>query len=524
MGVAESVRCIIYEPTAMSETPQEKLPKLKSSKVYTLKTKTKTPSQVSLPRPRYGDDHREAYVGTKSFRKAVEKISPELQSLVDMVIDPDVADAGIRWPNTYGLSSTYKSINTINAAFDANKQSVVYVHPRLSNAIFSTAGSTFIQPLLPSGSSAGNFIFQDLGMNEDSVPSAFLTAPWFFSSNHVALPVPVNVPAGTVNFLYPITWNSTDATPIAQFTFTNIGLGDVGQIQMRMRWYAADYSLLATVAQAVQANGVCQFTLNPSVATNLTSYISFEVFGALHPYTGRCLGQLREVGAGPFMNIVLGNTYTHCTVANLNGANLISGSSEEYCVIAQSLLCTHVGSTLQDGGVIATARVPADTAVGEKSEAGSDSAAGGNPHYNWISSLANNRYEGKVKNGSYSFYVGDDESAYFYRPVQEALDDLPYLISAFSTTDSATSIVRIKIISHIQFKSNSNVYAQLPSPYMRDVALMPHVLSVICSSYSNEDHKSSLKDTLKSLGKKAGKALLNPDNWMTAAKIAAMLL
>lgn len=309
----------------MSASPAEtpaKAAKAAKPKVY----KTK---QVALPRPRYGDSHPASYTVAKPFKKAVEKMSPEIRSLVDMVLDPDVADSGTRWPNTYGLSSTYKSINTINAAFDANKQSVVYVHPRLSNAIFSTAGASFLQLLVPSGSPAGNFVYQDLGLNEDSVPTAYLTAPWYFSSNHVALPVPVNVPAGTVNFLYPISWNSADGTSLAQFTFTNIGLGDVGQLQMRMRWYAADYSLLNSVTQAVQANGVCQFTLNPGLVTNVTAYISFEVFGATHPYDGRVLGQLREVGAGPFLAITLSNTYTHCTVANLNGSNLISGSSEE---------------------------------------------------------------------------------------------------------------------------------------------------------------------------------------------------
>lgn len=329
----------------MSDSIQSKAPKETKTKAKLSKSR-----QVALPRPRYGDAHVAAYTVSKPFKKAVEKMSPEVQSLVDMVLDPDTADAGTRWPNTYGLSSTYKSINTINAAFDVNQQSLVYVHPRLSNAIFSTAGSTYNQALVPSGTSAGNFVYQDLGLNEDSVPTAYLTAPWYFNANHVALPVPVNVPAGTVNFLYPISWNSTDTTPLAQFTFTNIGLGDVGQLQMRMRWYSVDYSLLLTVTSAVQANGVCQFQLNTGLPTNNTAYISLEIFGATHPYSGRVLGQLREVGAGPFLLITLPNTYSHCTVANLNGANLISGSSEEYVVLAQSLLCTHVGSTLPAGG------------------------------------------------------------------------------------------------------------------------------------------------------------------------------
>lgn len=504
-------------------------------------TKAKATKSKAAPRTSYSNENKDglvlskagnwykpyprpaAYSETSSFKKAYKKIDPEAQQLVDMVLDPDAVDSATRWPNTYGLSSTYKAINTINAAFDINRQSVVYVHPRLSNSIFSTAGSSYIQLLVPSGTSAGNFVYQDIALNEDSVRSAFLTAPWYFNGNHAALPIPVNAPVGTVNFLYPISWNSADATPVAQFLFTNIGLGDVGQLQMVARWYDTTFTQLNTTSVPVQANGVASIQLNPVLATNATAYISFEVFGAAHPYFGRVLGQLREVGAGPFMAVTLPNIYSHCTVANLNGANLISGSSEEYIILAQSLLCTHVGSTLQDGGVIATARVPGDTAVGEKSEAGSDSAAGGNPHYNWIASLANNRYEGKVKNGSYSFYLGDDETAYFYRPVQDEVDNLPYLISAFSTTDTAATVVRIKIISHIQFKSNSNVYAQLPSPYMKDVNLLPHLLSIVCSSYSNEDHKKSLKDTLKSIGKTVGKALINPKTWMTVAEVLALL-
>ena len=470
------------------------------------------------PRPRV-----EAYHEGSSFRAAYKKINPEAQQLIDMVLDPDAVDSATRWPNTYGLSSVYKSVNTINASFDTNKQSLVYVYPRLNNAIFTTAGNAFPQTLTVSGTSAGNFVYQDIAINEDTNQSAFITSPWYWSNNHVALPVPATV-AGNVQFLYPITWNSTDTTPVAQFLFTNIGLGDAGQLSMKMRWYDASMGLIQTTSTIVQANGVVSFPLNATATTNVTSYISLEVYLASHPYQGRVLGQLRETGAGPaFMGIVLSNTYTHCIAANVNGSGVVTGSSEEYIVLAQSLLCTHVGSTLQDGGVIATARVPADTAVGEKSEAGSDVAAGGNQHYNWLASLQNNRYDGKVKNGCYSFYLGDDETAYFYRPVQTEITDLPYMVAAFNTTDTAAAVVRIKIVTHIQFKSNSNVFAQLPSPYMKDVRLLPHLLSIVCSSYSNEDHKSSLKDTLKSIGKSVGKTLMSPKTWMTVAELVALL-
>lgn len=473
--------------------------------------------QVYKPRPR-----PQPSSDASAFKKTYKKVEPELQTLIDMVLDPDAVEQGARWPNHYGLSSTYRSTNIVNAAFDANKQSMAIVHPRLANAIFTTAGSAYTQALTVTGTAAGNFIFQDLAMDE-SHSIVKLSSPWYFNSNRVGLPQPTNVPGGEINQLYPISWNSTDATAICTFNLSNIGSGNVGQLQMRYRAYAADYSLLFTLTQAVQANGVCIFTINGTAATNVTAYISFEVFGAAHPYVGRLIGELREVGAGPFLSVTLPNVYHHCVVSELNGARTIINSAERYTVLAQSLLVTHVGSTLADGGVIATARVPGSTIVGDKAEAGSDSAAGGNNYYNWISSLPSNRYDGKVKTGAYSFFLGDDEESYFFRNVEEEYDQRPYLVAAFSTTDTASSVCRIKIVTHVAFKSNSTIYAQAASPYMRDARMLPHVLSLINSSYCNDEHKAGLKEQLKSVGRQVGKILMTPSTWTTAAEIIAML-
>lgn len=473
--------------------------------------------QIYRPRPR-----PQPASDASSFKKSYKKVEPELQGLIDMVLDPDAVEQGARWPNHYGLSSTYRSTNIVNAAFDANKQSMVIVHPRLANSIFSTAGTAYTQALTVTGTAAGNFIFQDIALDE-SHPDVKISAPWYFNSQRVALPQPTNVPAGITNQLYPISWNSTDATPIATFNLTNIGSGNVGQLQMRMRWFDATYTQIAVAQQVIQANGVCVFNLNATATTNITGFISFEVLGAVHPYIGRLIGELREVGGGPFMSVTLPNVYHHCVVSELNGARTIINSAETYTVLAQSLLVTHVGSTLADGGVIATARVPGSTVVGDKAEAGSDSAAGGNNYYNWISSLPANRYDGKVKMGCYSFYLGDDEESYFYRNVEEEYDQRPYLIAAFSTTDTASSVCRIKIVTHVAFKSNSTIYSQAASPYMRDAKMLPHVLSLINSSYCNDEHKAGLKEQLKSIGRQVGKVLVSPTTWTTVAEIMAML-
>jgi len=465
-----------------------------------------------------------AYSDTRSFTSGYQKASPELQALVDTVLDPDSVDAGARWPNSFGLSSVYKSVNTINAQFDKDAQSMVAVHPRLSNAIFSTAGDVYTQALVPVGTNLGNFLFQKVAINSNSVPVCPITAPWFFNNSHVALPQPANVPAGSTNFLYPIGWNSTDATAVLTMQFSGVVPADVGLFTVRIRWYDATLAQTHIVNLVLPAGGTVNQTLNPVVATNVTYYMSIELVQAFQPYEGTVTVQLKEVGGAPALNVILDNTYTHCIASNLNGATTISNSSEEYFVTAQSLLCTFQGSSLNNGGLISTARVPGDTALGEKTDPGAEAAAGGSSVYGWLASLQNNRYDGKLKNGSYTWYLGDSEEDYFYRPVQEFLDDLPYMVAAFSTTDTGPNIVRIKVVTHVMFKSNSNVYSQLPSPYMRDIAMLPHILSLVNSSYSNDGHKGGLKESLKGIGKQVGKMLMSPKTWITAAELLAMLL
>ena len=53
----------------------------------------------------------------------------------------------------------------------------MYVYPRLNNAIFTTAGNAFPQTLTVSGTSVGNFVYQDIAINEDTNQSAFITSP-----------------------------------------------------------------------------------------------------------------------------------------------------------------------------------------------------------------------------------------------------------------------------------------------------------------------------------------------------------
>jgi len=520
-----SVITVRSRPERAPKKPRAVYPRDKPMSSYGQKRETGLVLSSSASQPSEYRPHPRpsAYSDTRAFKKDYKEASPELQHLVDTVLDPDSVETGSRWPNVYGLSSTYKAVNVLNAAFDANKNSMVIAHPRLTNSILSTAGAVYTQALTPTGTVANNFCYQKVSINEDTLPSCFITTPWYFGGNHVAVPDPANVPAGMTNYLYPIGWASADASAVVNMYFSNIPPGDSSLFSIRFRWYDATFAQTHIVNLALPAAGTVTQTLNPVAATNATAYISIELYAAFQPYEGTVSMQLREVGGGPFLSVNLSNTYTHCIASNLQGAAAIANTSEDYFVVGQSLLCTYTGSSINDGGVISTARLPGDTALGEKTDAGAQAAAGGSSIYGWLASLQNNRYDGRVRQGSYSWYLGDSEEAYFYRPVQEQLDDLPYCVAAFSTTDTASTVMRIKIVTHVIFKSNSSIYSQQPSPYMRDVKLLPHILSLVSSSYSNEGHKGGITETLKSMGKTVGKVLASPKTWMTVAELLAML-
>lgn len=465
---------------------------------------------------------KEAKAASPKFKAVYKAVTPELQSLVDQVIDPDSTGEAVRWPLTYGLSAVYKSINTIDARFDQYGQSAVVVYPRLANSILTTAGLDYSQALTVSGTPAGNYLSQRLVLN--TMMSVYpITDIWYFADSQCVLPRS----NGTGRFLYPIGWNSADATPLVNFQFPNISSGDAGALTLTTRWYDASGVELHNSVASVPANGLVSQTLNPVAATNITFWMSFEVsITTSVGYQGLVTAQFRETGPAPLFEVTLFNQANHFIVQDLNGANTITSSSEEYFVSAQSLLCTYTGSDLQNGGLIATARIPGDTVLGQKTDVVSTSIPQGNPYYDWIASLATNRYDGPIKDGSYAFYLGQSEDSYFYRPVEDSFtQDSNYLVAAFNTTDpGAQNLLRIKVISHVQFTSNNNIYSQSPSPYMRDVKLMQHVLSLIPAAYCNPLHKAQIKEHLKKIGSRVGRILTNPDNWMSAAKIAAKLL
>jgi len=476
------------------------------------------------PKPR-------AYSDVNAFKKDYKKLAPEAQQLIDQVLDPDSVDQAVRWPNSYGLSSVSKLVNTINAQYDEDKNSIAVVYPRLANTIFTTAGSEFPFNLTKSGVLAGNYCTQPVQTGSNTGRVVDITAPFYIAGGRAVLPIPVSYD-DSVHYLYPIAADAVapDGTPpYVQFVMNNITPGNVDQFTCTVTTYSGVLNRIDSNSVALGASGAAQVPFDEHAHGSASRYLSFRITSSQsYSYVGSVSIDLRQNSAGgapPTFAMTILNKDVNCVVSDVNGSRQLSTTAEQYFVLGQSLLVTYRGSTLDNGGLIATARVPSSTnSIGSKSDASADLAAGGSQYYNWISSLQNNRYDGPLKTGAYSFYLGDDESDYFYKDTEDQATDLPYLIAAFSTsTATAENNVRIKVITHIQFKSNSNLYPQATSPFMKDVSLLPHILSLVNSSYCNTMHKSDIKDRLKDIGKQVGKALVSPKTWMTVAEIMAML-
>jgi len=480
-----------------------------------------------------------AYNNVLGFQDQYQRVHPEMQSLIDMVLDPDGADTGVRWPNTYGLSSTYKSINVINAKFDNptgnpadGGNSVVMVYPRLANSIFCTKGSSLTTQLAVAGAAPTITVNQKVECGPNTHKQEDISQPLYLPGNSALLPIPVHTNDSTY-FVYkcaPAVVSVADYLISGTLSNVSYADGDSNQFVMKIYNFDVNDNLLAGSLdypfEAGWTRNAAGSTAFPKLYYHISA-VSFAIriqLNTAHSYMGSVSIELKRQVTP--QSVVIPNIYTLCNVIDLNGSDQISTTAEEYIVLAQSLLVSWRGATLTNGGLIAGARIPASTnGVGSKvTNATGVNTTGGNYYFSWLSSLQNCAYSGALKNGNYNWYMGDDESDYFYKDVEDQDVDTPFLISAFQTAQAtADNTTRIKIVTHLQFKSNSNVYSQQPSALYRDIVYLPHVLSLINSSFSNDEHKGGIKESLKKVGRQVGRVLANPKTYHTIGEIMAIL-
>lgn len=458
-----------------------------------------------------------AYSARKKMPSAFKKISHECASLVNQCLDPEEAASNpTRWCNTYGLSSIYACKNVINASFSEDNRCAVAVHPRLRNAIFTTAGNVFGPIQLSAGSPSvpirAPFGVQDIAIASTQV--VYISSPIYYRDRHVTLAFPNESTGGVV---YPIGLTVPDGQTNGVFMELLFPQARSNQLVITCKTYGPTFGLISSAQYLSNASGVISVQLkNGDSGLASPSYFSMELETLAAPWQGRMNMTMLNSAAISFpVFYTLPNHAQHMLAYDIKDTDTIIENGEKSIIVAQSLLCTAQMSDLTNGGSIAIARVPGGTVIGEAS--GNVEASN---WYEWLASLAVNNYDGAVKNGCYGWYLPDDERGFFYRDNSLfILNEQPYIAAEFTVNDATeASVVRIKVCSIVQFTSNSSTFAKGPSGVCYEIEEMRVLLSHVDACYSNGTHKEALKKHLKNAGNAVMKILSNPDNWKKAGE------
>lgn len=490
-------------------------------KKYDTSTNKSSYSSKSLPYAKHNVSHNSQSQVT-TFRKTYKDVSPDAQMIVDQIIDPEMQMHASRVP-AYGVCATYTSHNIIQASYDAAGVSCVTVYPSLQDSIYATAGDVFTQTLSALGGVNNPYVTQPISIRGDTNATTAVAEPFLFNNKHVAVPKPSTI-AGAM--LYPIQHAGPAATSpiLAVFQLSNIH--SATNLEAVVSFWSATESFATNVNVLFNAAGSASIALWSNIAQINARWLSFDIRQAVGggniPFEGLCTVQLVDpTGLDP--GVSLTNVSQHCLSYSLNGASEIVRSAESYFVSAQSLLLTYEGSDLNSGGRIAIARIPQNTVVGQPG--GNSGVPQFDTWYDWLSSLARNSYNGRVKTGGYCFYLGQDDRSYFYRPVEEVNPpELPYMAAEWTSEVVSPQAVRIMVTTVVQFTTNSNIYDQSPTPYLGDDwCKILHILSNINAAYDNPDHRAKLTSALKKAGDVVGKLLKNPKTYTTIAEIIKVL-
>lgn len=479
-----------------------------------------------------------SYTAKKRYSNHFSEMSTEADNLVDQLLNPEDCVDVTRWPNTYGLSSVYKCKTVFNARFDSTGRSCIAVAPTINDSIFATWGAVSTVPLNLFGTTNSNnpYSFQSIVLDQN-LERVSWNAPIIFNNGHALTPFPN---ATHQRLIYPMGFNFTGIVSpeyvdvYMRVIFPNAVANQAG---VRVVLYNSALGVVSSAFSTVQYHNTDTVSPPPFMGANIllgtniqlapVAYISIEIEGTALPYKGPVYMALgRTTGpSGSTSNIVLPNHAQHVGVYDIKDAGTIAESASQAFILAQSLLLTAEMSDINNGGMLSIARVPAGSPIGMDSTQ-NQSSINTNNWYEWLASLSNNNYDGPVKDGGYSWYLGEDETAYFYRPIDNYFSkELPYLASEFTVIPSLaeSAVVRIKISSIVQFTTTASIYDQRPSCYLSDRDFMHHVLSLIPASYSNGRHKEALKKALFAAGGKVKALLKNPKTYTTAAKLLTLI-
>lgn len=474
----------------------------------------------------------------KSKIPGYSSLSKTAASLVDQIIDPSNTLDVSRWPNTYGLSATYKCRNIHAAVYDPLGNGLTIVHPRIGSGILMTAGTrvegaigddddanSHLQISQHISSSAKNEI--GFTIAEPMARENFLSYPVTDSKGRLVYFNPFRSQGGDWVVDGKVIWQPSTQNSDGSLDLKIQGFVPLGAAELVVEWLKADFELLP--AGNASQDGIAL----PTIRTDLGNHGDIKISEPQNTNQGYManawyirlsvstdneafdsniiINFVRHSGNAGSFKYAWPNVSTVVKTNSLKDADTITRDADKFIVMSQSLLVTSQMSSNNNSGQCSTARLPGGSKLMEKS-------AVSNSPYEWIASLPYNSYNGPVKNGSYTFYLPDDERGFQYQQIGSVpYKGLPYLVAAYYAPDDAHSI-RIQVDTIVQFTTNASLYQLGPSPQLSDLNRVHYLLSALQASYTNDGHIEGLKKHLAKLGGRVKEELLKPGNWARAGK------
>lgn len=529
----------------MAETKQVKEKKKVPAKKVFVKSKysrseNRTSMVDTLPYNTKGPYYQNTKNQVQQFNKEYKVVSDVAKNTIDMMLDPFVCNNCPLLPTGGGLCSNYKAVDNIETPTAGTLDEIlVIVRPTISEAIMVTYGANHALNIADAGNpTSGAFIpYIKQRFCTDENDSTFqISSLLQLNGGHICVPQPS---AAETSFIY---WFRPQAIPASgsssvqvELTIPTYAAAACYDLKLLVEYHDADGDILLTKSVNIDplaGKGTLKLFDGTMPDSNDVEGFSFAIQPSVGPDFGRVLNEdiiLSFVceNASPLVN----STWTapinthNCVAYDINGASQIENTAEGYFVSAQSLLVTYSGSSLNNSGRGAIAKLNKGTALGQQ---GGDSAPQSNSIYQFLASLPKNNYSGPSKRGFYAFYLPDNiYTDYQYSSTNDdnMNFDKSYIAAVFSTDADNPQPFRLQITTIVQFLSNSTTFKYEPAPFMgEDYYKIMHILSVINSCYENESHREKLTQALKATGAKIMQVLRNPNTYQTMAKIAALLL
>jgi hypothetical protein len=166
-------------------------------------------------------------------------------------------------------------------------------------------------------------------------------------------------------------------------------------------------------------------------------------------------------------------------------------------------LITYVGSTLQDGGQIASARLGMGI---------SPFAAARGDVFTHLASLPFYNNDFALRSGIYTWWLPDSIQEHFYRPYRKPRTtklEADQVLHYAMRRDNPNQAVRLKSVHGIEVITRSRLYSSRPGPTNPSYEVMIGLLKNVPAVVGNPVHRSSLMGWLK----RASHWIAKPANW-----------